>query len=117
MSRTGFEFLLEAIFGEKTDPKKEPIDTQNRAKHVCLPSPLNSLLSNAVPDNKRCYVAGWGRIAEAGTTSTILQELSVPIISHNTCNGINAYDGFLNGVKREMLCAGYMQDRFQKRMI
>lgn len=52
-------------------------------------------------------------MTEAGTTSTILQELSVPIISHNTCNGINAYDGFLNGVQREMLCAGYMQDRFQ----
>ncbi|KAK6486182.1 suppressor of tumorigenicity 14 protein-like protein [Huso huso] len=48
-----------------------------------------------------CFVTGWGVLVEDGEISSVLQEATVKIISHNTCNKF--YD---DAVTSRMLCAG-----------
>lgn len=49
-------------------------------------------------------VTGWGRTAEGGTASKVLQKAAVPYINSETCNNPSAYNG---RVSSGMLCAGY----------
>jgi secreted trypsin-like serine protease len=49
-------------------------------------------------------VTGWGTLEEDGPISFILQKVSVPIVSHQTCNA--ALGG---GITANMLCAGYAE--------
>ncbi|OED41179.1 hypothetical protein AB833_10530 [Chromatiales bacterium (ex Bugula neritina AB1)] len=42
--------------------------------------------TNPVPENgERATVAGWGNTAEGGNLSILLQEVDLPIVSHNAC--------------------------------
>ncbi len=49
---------------------------------------------------------GWGRTSEGGSTSDILQEVTVPLVSNETCNSKAAYNGL---VSDNMMCAGYAE--------
>ncbi len=49
-------------------------------------------------------VTGWGAIEEDGAISPILQKVSAPVVSNQTCNA--ALGG---GVTANMLCAGYAE--------
>lgn len=52
--------------------------------------------------NQVAVVTGWGATAESGSASSVLREVSVPIVSHEACN--QAYQGAITG---SMMCAGY----------
>jgi secreted trypsin-like serine protease len=51
-------------------------------------------------------VIGWGdtRTNGAGSYSDVLRQLSVPIVSNETCNALSSYGG---DITENMLCAGY----------
>lgn len=49
-------------------------------------------------------IVGWGRLAEGGATSNVLQEVTVPIITNETCQEAYAADGIT--LTATMLCAG-----------
>ena len=51
-------------------------------------------------------VTGWGRTADGGPASDILQKAEVPYVENPTCNASNAYDG---AVKTGMMCAGFRE--------
>lgn len=48
-------------------------------------------------------VTGWGATSQGGSTSNVLREVQVPIVSNTTCNASNAYNGQITG---NMICAG-----------
>jgi secreted trypsin-like serine protease len=49
-------------------------------------------------------VVGWGRLTEGGGASSVLQEVSVPVVSNETCSSGYASDGV--AITGNMLCAG-----------
>ena len=49
-------------------------------------------------------VSGWGRLSEGGPSATMLQAVSVPLVSRNDCNDANSYNG---DITSSMLCAGF----------
>ncbi|XP_072042749.1 LOW QUALITY PROTEIN: trypsin-like [Amphiura filiformis] len=65
---------------------------------ACLPSGL-------VADGTDCVVTGWGA-TETTVTKTTLQQVTVPVISTETCNGPLWYRGEITD---NMICAGYAE--------
>ncbi|XP_039601443.1 suppressor of tumorigenicity 14 protein homolog isoform X1 [Polypterus senegalus] len=63
---------------------------------ICLPAS-----SHFFSIENNCFVTGWGVLMEDGELASVLQEATVKIISHNTCNKF--YD---DAVTPRMLCAG-----------
>ncbi|XP_069046900.1 transmembrane protease serine 9 [Lepisosteus oculatus] len=63
---------------------------------VCLPANTHSFTSDT-----SCSVTGWGVLMEDGELASVLQEATVKLIGHNTCNKL--YD---DAVTPRMLCAG-----------
>ncbi len=49
-------------------------------------------------------VTGWGATSEGGSSSSVLREVAVPIVSNTTCNSSSSYGGEITA---NMLCAGY----------
>lgn len=49
-------------------------------------------------------VVGWGRTSEGGPTSKVLQEVTVPVVTNDTCNAGYSEDGV--SITGNMLCAG-----------
>ncbi|MGB0383728.1 MAG: trypsin-like serine protease, partial [Ardenticatenaceae bacterium] len=48
-------------------------------------------------------ITGWGATEQGGAGSNVLLQVSVPIVSHETCNAPEAYNGQITD---NMLCAG-----------
>ncbi|NWI99335.1 TMPSC protease, partial [Crypturellus undulatus] len=67
---------------------------------ICLPS---AHLYLSFDNGTACYISGWGRLAEKGKTSNVLQEAQVDIIPFDSCNAFDSYGGMIN---RDMICAG-----------
>ncbi|XP_043276416.1 serine proteinase stubble-like isoform X2 [Venturia canescens] len=68
---------------------------------ICLPATDDLLIG------ENATVTGWGRLSEGGTLPSILQEVSVPIVSNDRCKTM-----FLRADRHEyipeiFLCAGY----------
>ncbi|KAG7487313.1 hypothetical protein MATL_G00021760 [Megalops atlanticus] len=76
-----------------------PVFFSEWVQPVCLPAPSHTFSSTA-----SCFVTGWGVLMEDGELASLLQEATVKIISHNTCNKL--YD---DAVTPRMLCAGNLQ--------
>uniref|UniRef100_A0A8C2K004 Peptidase S1 domain-containing protein n=1 Tax=Cyprinus carpio TaxID=7962 RepID=A0A8C2K004_CYPCA len=79
-----------------------PVFFNELVQPVCVPAP-----SHAFTSGTSCFVTGWGVLSEEGMArelATLLQEATVNIISHNTCNKM--YD---DAVTPRMLCAGNIQ--------
>ncbi|XP_056594957.1 suppressor of tumorigenicity 14 protein homolog [Triplophysa dalaica] len=76
-----------------------PVFFNELVQPVCVPAPSHSFTSGT-----SCFVTGWGVLTEEGELATLLQEATVNIISHNTCNKM--YD---DAVTPRMLCAGNIQ--------
>ena len=51
----------------------------------------------------KCYITGWGRTRQGGSTSPVLREASVPIISDENCK--QNYRPEL--ITSNMICAGF----------
>jgi len=61
--------------------------------------------------NHSPFIAGWGRTSENGQTSTILQELQIPILENNEC--LERYRDQNRLISKEqfdeaVLCAGVL---------
>ncbi|XP_048030001.1 suppressor of tumorigenicity 14 protein homolog [Megalobrama amblycephala] len=76
-----------------------PVFFNELVQPVCVPA-----ASHAFTSGTSCFVTGWGVLTEEGELATLLQEATVNIISHNTCNKM--YD---DAVTPRMLCAGNIQ--------
>jgi hypothetical protein len=84
--------------------------------HLATPASLNSAVntiglitpgdSGLVAPGIPATVTGWGTTTQGGFSSNALLEVSVPIISNETCNAPSSYNG---GITNNMLCAGLAQ--------
>ncbi|XP_007491282.1 chymotrypsin-like elastase family member 3B [Monodelphis domestica] len=64
----------------------------------CLP-PANLIL----PNEKPCYVTGWGRLYTNGPLPDKLQQALLPVVDHEHCS---KWDWWSISVKTTMVCAG-----------
>lgn len=79
----------------------EPLDFQPHISPICLPPDTIELVG------RNATVTGWGRLSEGGILPSVLQQVSVPIVSNDKCKGM-----FLNAGRHEyipeiFMCAGY----------
>ncbi|XP_068231253.1 transmembrane protease serine 9-like [Palaemon carinicauda] len=73
-----------------------PATLNERVKPVCLPRPANDY------SGYEAVTSGWGTLGEGGSQPNILNEVDVPIVTNEACNGY--YDGEITS---NMMCAGY----------
>ncbi|MCX6049871.1 MAG: trypsin-like serine protease [Chloroflexi bacterium] len=78
-----------------------PVTLNNRVAVIGLASNEDSALFNV---GKLATVTGWGVLYEGGPAPDILQTVTIPIVSNQTCN--SAYQ---DGITANMLCAGYAE--------
>ncbi|XP_053421792.1 enteropeptidase isoform X2 [Nycticebus coucang] len=65
---------------------------------ICLPEE-----NQVFPPGRKCFIAGWGRLAHQGPTPDILQEADVPLLSNEKCKQqMPEYN-----ITENMICAGY----------
>ena len=67
------------------------------------PVPLFDYLEDAV-EGTLTVITGWGAIREGGSTSEVLQKVSVPVVSKTACS--DAYLSY-GGVPEGQICAAY----------
>lgn len=58
------------------------------------------------PAGTTATVTGWGTLRSGGPSPNILQEVNVPVVTNQTCNGPQSYGG---SITANMLCAGFPQ--------
>ncbi|KAF4517825.1 hypothetical protein B566_EDAN008931 [Ephemera danica] len=68
---------------------------------ICLPGSDDSLVGETGT------VTGWGRLSEGGTLPSILQQVSVPIVSNEKCQSMFLRAGRNEHIPDIFLCAGY----------
>ncbi|XP_012227954.2 serine proteinase stubble isoform X1 [Linepithema humile] len=68
---------------------------------ICLPATDDLLIG------ENATVTGWGRLSEGGTLPTVLQEVSVPIVSNDRCKSMFLRAGRHEFIPDIFLCAGY----------
>ncbi|MFK7803142.1 MAG: trypsin-like serine protease [Anaerolineae bacterium] len=64
--------------------------------------PLNSEAD--ISSGTLATVTGWGATSQGGSVASILQEVSVPVVTNQVCNA--AYNG---SITANMICAGFQQ--------
>ncbi|KAM4545848.1 enteropeptidase [Odontesthes bonariensis] len=77
---------------------QQPITYSQWVQPVCLPAENQSF-----PAGKKCFISGWGREAEGGSSPNILQEAELPLVAHHECQRLLPEYTFTSS----MLCAGY----------
>ncbi|XP_053308617.1 transmembrane protease serine 4 isoform X2 [Spea bombifrons] len=75
---------------------KNDLSYSGSVQPICLPG-FNSNL----PPSATLWVTGWGNTQEGGSLATILQQVSIRLISYETCNS-----QYFNQIQSTMLCAG-----------
>ncbi|KAK0159058.1 hypothetical protein PV328_009987 [Microctonus aethiopoides] len=68
---------------------------------ICLPGSDDLLVG------ENATVTGWGRLSEGGTLPSVLQEVSVPIVSNDKCKSMFLRAGRHEFIPDIFLCAGY----------
>jgi V8-like Glu-specific endopeptidase len=63
---------------------------------------LNSNMGAQVDPPNNVTVVGWGTTSQGGSTSDVLREVTVPLITNATCKGFSQYED----VTTNMICAG-----------
>ena len=72
--------------------------------HVALATP--EVMQQAVAPGDIVTISGWGRLAEEGTSPSMLHEVHLPIVDQTTCNVPTSYNG---DIDETQLCAGLPQ--------
>jgi hypothetical protein len=71
--------------------------------HVALASLIESPADDGLMTvNTLATATGWGQVAETGASATILQEVSLPVVSNATCGAVLSIP-----ITSGMICAGY----------
>ncbi|KAG8225175.1 hypothetical protein J437_LFUL006700, partial [Ladona fulva] len=84
----------------------EPLPPPSAAPHVapiCLPGSDDLLVG------ENATVTGWGRLSEGGTLPSVLQQVTVPIVSNEKCKSMFLRAGRHEFIPDIFLCAGYEQ--------
>ncbi|XP_046624539.1 serine proteinase stubble-like [Neodiprion virginianus] len=68
---------------------------------ICLPASDDLLIG------ENATVTGWGRLSEGGTLPSVLQEVSVPIVSNDKCKSMFLRAGRHEFIPDIFLCAGH----------
>ncbi|KAE8299036.1 Transmembrane protease serine 3 [Larimichthys crocea] len=68
---------------------------------ICLPNHGEEFEAGTM-----CWISGWGATETDGETSIVLRSAKVPLISTETCNQPEIYNGH---VSPWMICAGYLE--------
>ena len=82
----------------------KPVPYNQAIKPICLPKQ-----GQAENPGEKCYVTGWGRLAEYGAKAKILQEASLPIIAKDECKRAMSIVSPLSRYTDNMICAGYKE--------
>ena len=103
-----------------THPAYEPVTTDNDIALLRLssPLPLSKTISPIAPlsasqeqqlaaNNTLATVTGWGTTRSGGSTSAVLMQAQVPLISSGDCANQSAYPS--SKLSSNMICAGYPQ--------
>ncbi|XP_037955602.1 serine proteinase stubble [Teleopsis dalmanni] len=80
---------------------EQPLEFAPHVSPICLPQ-TDSLLIGM-----NATVTGWGRLSEGGTLPSVLQEVSVPIVSNDNCKTMFLRAGRQEFIPEIFLCAGY----------
>nr|AAM50272.1 LD44584p [Drosophila melanogaster] len=80
---------------------EQPLEFAPHVSPICLPE-TDSLLIGM-----NATVTGWGRLSEGGTLPSVLQEVSVPIVSNDNCKSMFMRAGRQEFIPDIFLCAGY----------
>gem|GEM_PF-1431662 len=106
--------LFDSVSRIIVHPEYDAATITNDIALLELPDPVDFLtpitlpnLINPVPENgERATVTGWGLTSENGAPSSILQEVDLPIVSHNNCFSFYALDPLIGVNSETSLCAG-----------
>ena len=73
---------------------------------ICLPQESDARIS----PEENCFVAGWGRLEDKGSSASTLQELEVGIINNQECTTKASYGKYAGYpvIDDHMFCAGHM---------
>lgn len=80
-----------------------PVTLDAFAIPVCLP-PVNGTFGRTIGAIRMSTVSGWGRLAQSGPPSPVLQRLEVARVSLDECKAKSGLK-----VTRNMLCAGFIE--------
>ncbi|XP_054746533.1 serine proteinase stubble [Anastrepha obliqua] len=80
---------------------EQPVEFAPHVSPICLPQTESLLIG------MNATVTGWGRLSEGGTLASVLQEVSVPIVSNGICESMFARAGRQESIPDIFVCAGY----------
>uniref|UniRef100_A0A1I8QCR1 Peptidase S1 domain-containing protein n=1 Tax=Stomoxys calcitrans TaxID=35570 RepID=A0A1I8QCR1_STOCA len=80
---------------------EQPLEFAPHVSPICLPQTESLLIG------MNATVTGWGRLSEGGTLPSVLQEVSVPIVSNDNCKSMFLRAGRQEFIPEIFLCAGY----------
>lgn len=79
----------------------DPLTLSDKAK------PITTLAADkaaeVLTEGRALMVTGWGRTTQGGKTTSILQEVQVPLVTREACNDPLSYN---NRITQNMICAG-----------
>ncbi|KAF7653605.1 hypothetical protein LDENG_00081100 [Lucifuga dentata] len=79
---------------------QEPVSFSALVQPVCLPGDQQDMDAG-----RKCFIAGWGRVAEDGPPADILQQAEVPLVPQHQCQlQLPEYS-----ITPSMLCAGHTE--------
>ncbi|CAG2053931.1 unnamed protein product [Timema podura] len=78
-----------------------PLEFQPHIAPICLPASDDLLIG------ENATVTGWGRLSEGGTLPSVLQQVSVPIVSNDKCKMMFLRAGRHEFIPEIFMCAGY----------
>nr|DBA28392.1 TPA: hypothetical protein GDO54_008769 [Pyxicephalus adspersus] len=76
----------------------ESVTLSDKVKPIQLQSE-----DKVIPAGTKCLVSGWGKIKRTGKKPDLLNEVLVPVISREVCNGRGYYQ---DEITKNMMCAG-----------
>eukprot|EP00795_Rhopilema_esculentum_P012491 gene12491-3174_t len=85
---------------EKVELKFTPLGIPDKIGVVCLPEAMKK-----AKIGQKCYITGWGRTKYTGSSSNVLMEAEMPVVTNEVCKAQNSHRGGLN-ITSKMLCAG-----------
>ncbi|PSN47591.1 Serine proteinase stubble [Blattella germanica] len=80
---------------------ESPLEFAPHIAPICLPGSDDLLIG------ENATVTGWGRLSEGGTLPSVLQEVSVPIVSNDCCKSMFLRAGRHEFIPEIFLCAGH----------
>ncbi|XP_054262250.1 serine proteinase stubble-like isoform X2 [Macrosteles quadrilineatus] len=78
-----------------------PLEFAPHVSPICLPGSDDLLIGEPAT------VTGWGRLSEGGTLPSVLQEVTVPIVSNEKCKSMFLRAGRHEFIPEIFMCAGY----------